>query len=120
MKPGSEVTLHERVTMTRRKDFYDGTWWDENGEGAWFPIARWQAWEAVAGFAYYLSDGDLNLGVSVELVGSVYLAPAHLASPEEYGEEPDPDGRHFRVDHLIASGDISEDVCVEAWEVRPA
>lgn len=102
-----ESRLHDRVIAARGKDFYAGTWWDENGEAAWFPVDRFDAWEAVAGFAYYLSEGDLDLGdVPIHFVGRVNLRPVR----DDDGNL-DYDGRHVRCedDHPEA---------LEAWEVQ--
>lgn len=106
--------IRVRVDAARRKDFYDeGAWWDENGEGAWFDADKWDAWEAVAGYAYYLSEGDLEYGSTIELVGKVTLVPAHIAY--DY-DEPDPDGRMVKMNEE----DAHPDDAVEAWEVRYA
>lgn len=105
-------TLMAAVDQARRKEFYDeGTWWDENGEAGWFDADKWSAWEAVAGFAYYLSEGDLQFGATIELTRRVTMVPWHIANGYD---EPDVDGRMS----VVSDEDAHPDDAVEAWEVR--
>ena len=89
------------------KNPYAGTFWDENGERAWFPVERWTEAEALCAFIKHEEEQGCDTAGPYQSYGLMSMTPvANLADPNE------PSIRRVTRDDDLIDMEITE-----YWEV---